>query len=75
MELSGGAVLDVYSQEPLPADSPLWKMNNVIMTPHVSGRSHRYMERAMEIFRHNLKVYLGISREKMINIIDLERGY
>lgn len=71
----GGAVLDVYTPEPLPGDSPLWKLDNVIMTPHVSGRSRRYMQRAMEIFRHNLKVYLGISGERMVNVIDPDKGY
>ncbi len=71
----GGAVLDVYDREPLPGDSPLWKMDNVIMTPHVSGRSPKYIKRAMEIFHHNLRVYLGLSQDRMINVIDPRRGY
>lgn len=69
-----GAVLDVFSKEPLPVESPLWDLEGVIITPHLSGRSPLYMERAMEIFACNLEVYFQ-GRGKMQNIIDLERGY
>ena len=69
-----GAVLDVFSREPLPVDSPLWDLEGVIITPHLSGRSHLYMERAMEIFGHNLEVYLR-GQGEMRNVIDLARGY
>ncbi|WP_206425331.1 D-2-hydroxyacid dehydrogenase [Staphylospora marina] len=69
-----GAVLDVFTQEPLPQDHPFWKMDNVILTPHISGRSPMYMTRALEIFRHNLKVWLRGEGE-WVNRIDPEKGY
>jgi len=68
------AVSDVYEEEPLPADSPLWQMENVILTPHVAGVSPQYLQRAMEIVRHNLNVYVSRSGQ-MINVVDLRLGY
>jgi phosphoglycerate dehydrogenase-like enzyme len=68
-------VLDVFSREPLPETSPLWELDNCIMTPHISGRSPRYMERAMEIFHQNLEVYDKAVKDEMINKIDYKRGY
>lgn len=70
----GGAVLDVFRTEPLPQDSPLWTAPNCIVTPHISGRSPRYMERAMEIFVSNLKTYVSGSGD-YINQIDPAIGY
>jgi D-2-hydroxyacid dehydrogenase (NADP+) len=67
-------VSDVYEKEPLPEDNPLWQLENVILTPHVAGVSSKYLERALSIIRHNLKVYVGHSGE-MINVVDLTRGY
>ncbi|UCF92638.1 MAG: hypothetical protein JSW39_00335, partial [Desulfobacterales bacterium] len=52
-----GLCSDVFETEPLPSDSPLWNMENVILTPHIAGVSAQYIERAMEIIRHNVKVY------------------
>ncbi len=54
----GGAALDVFPVEPLPTDSPLWKMPNVIITPHIAGFSAHYDERAAALFIENLKRYL-----------------
>jgi len=54
-----GAALDVFPVEPLPADSPLWKLPNVIITPHIAGFSPYYDERAAALFAENLKRYLG----------------
>lgn len=45
-----GAVLDVFEQEPLLADSPLWDMENVLLTPHVSGTSNLYLQKMLDIF-------------------------
>lgn len=51
----GGAVLDVFETEPLPAGSPFWDLDNVLITPHVSGTTPFYMERAIDIFLRNLE--------------------
>ena len=68
-----GAALDVYPEEPLPADSPLWKLPNVILTPHISGNTVHYNERAIDLFIENLQRYLNSL--PLYNLIDLERGY
>jgi len=67
------AVSDVFEEEPLPATSPLWDLENVIITPHICGISPQYAERAMAIIEHNLDAYVG--RGTMINVVDLEEGY
>jgi len=68
-----GAALDVFEQEPLPEDSDLWKLPNVLLTPHVSGGTPRYMERAVDLFCDNLHHYLdGLT---LRNAVDPERGY
>lgn len=69
----GGAALDVTDPEPLPADSELWDMPNVIITPHVSGTTAGYTERALKVLETNLT-----RREKgedLINIVKRDRGY
>ena len=50
-----GAVLDVFDEEPLPASSPLWAMENVLITPHVSGSTPTYMRKAVEVFGTNVR--------------------
>ncbi len=67
-------VSDVYETEPLPAESPLWDLENVILTPHICGVSPHYMARAMAIIEHNIEVYLSGSG-KMINVVDTAAGY
>lgn len=65
-----GAVLDVMEAEPLPADSPLWTMEQVMITPHIAGdRQPSYMPRMMDIFCHNLSVYPKF--DSMKNPVDL----
>jgi len=68
-----GAALDVYPEEPLDADHPLWKMPNVILTPHIAGVSQEYNSRAVALFVENLERYL--KGEKLLNLIDVQRGY
>jgi phosphoglycerate dehydrogenase-like enzyme len=68
-----GAALDVFPEEPLPASNPLWQMPNVIVTPHISGSSPHYEERALDLFSENLHRYLG--GLPLYNIFDRERGY
>lgn len=69
----GGAGLDVTTPEPLPSDSPLWDFNNVIISPHYSGSTPVYEERAFAIFEENLGRYLA--GEKLINVVDKRLAY
>lgn len=68
-----GAGLDVFEVEPLPKSSPLWNMENVILTPHVSGWTPYYRDRAIDIFCENLKAYLD--KKPMPNVVDKKLGY
>jgi phosphoglycerate dehydrogenase-like enzyme len=68
-----GAALDVFQQEPLSPESELWGLENVIVTPHISGGTPRYMERAVGLFCDNLRRYLA--GEPLRNVVDPARGY
>ena len=68
-----GAGLDVFEEEPLPASSPLWALPNVILTPHVSGATPRYLERALDLFVENLARYL--EGRPLRNLVDHVLGY
>ncbi len=68
-----GAGLDVFEEEPLPAESPLWEMGNVVLTPHYAGATPEYFNRAIDIFCDNLKRFL--KGEPMKNVVDKKRGY
>ncbi len=68
-----GAALDVFPEEPLPPANPLWRMPNVIITPHIGGISPRYNERAAAMFAQNLQRY--VEGEPLLNRFDVERGY
>ena len=68
-----GAALDVTEVEPLAKDSPLWEMENVVITPHHSGLSEKYMDRAVEVFCVNLQAY--IKGERLPNLVDKQKGY
>jgi len=69
------AVLDVFEKEPLPAEHELWDMENVTITPHLSGITKRYVPRAMEIFKYNLGHYLRKEYTEMKNKISLSKRY
>ncbi|HET8679997.1 MAG TPA: D-2-hydroxyacid dehydrogenase, partial [bacterium] len=68
-----GAGLDVFDREPLPTDSPFYQMENVIVTPHVSGASPTYLDRAIPLFCENLRRY--VTGAPLLNVVDPARGY
>jgi phosphoglycerate dehydrogenase-like enzyme len=68
-----GAALDVYEVEPLPADHPLWGMENVILTPHVAGVSAHEEDRRMEVLADNLRRF--VAGEPLRNVVDKAGGY
>lgn len=67
------AALDVFEVEPLPDNSPLWEMDNIIISPHNSWTSEMNNKRRYKIAYENMKRY--INKENLINIIDLKKGY
>jgi phosphoglycerate dehydrogenase-like enzyme len=68
-----GAGLDVFETEPLPQDSPLWEMKNVIITAHYAGATSQYQVKAMAIFLDNLRRYW--EGEPLRNVINKKLGY
>jgi phosphoglycerate dehydrogenase-like enzyme len=68
-----GAGLDVTATEPLPSESRLWDLDNVILSPHVSGGMEEYAVHATELFCDNLRRYLA--GRKLRNVIDRKKGY
>lgn len=72
-ERIAGAALDVFSEEPLPPESEFWRLDNVIITPHIGGGSPRVLERVIDLFCDNLSHYLV--GEPMFNVYVSERGF
>ncbi len=71
-----GAGLDVFEEEPLPTDHPLWKLPNVILTPHNSGgATARNTERLMKLFVSNLERYLSGGAASLHNLVDYRKQY
>lgn len=68
-----GAGLDVFDPEPLPADSPLWGMDNVLISPHVSGFTPNYDEWASDLLAENLRRFLD--GDPLVNLVDRHREY
>ena len=68
-----GAGLDVFATEPLPTNSRLWELPNVIFSPHIAGDMEDYNIRATEVFAENLKRYLN--GKKLLNVVDKKKGY
>ena len=69
----GGAALDVFDVEPLPAESPLWTMPNVLISPHRAGDHEGWPRDVVALFADNLRRYLA--GEPLRNVVDLELGY
>ena len=69
----GGAALDVFETEPLPGDSPLWGLENVIITPHVAGMTDRIWDRQFEFFSENLRRFL--TGKPLLGVVDKRKGY
>jgi phosphoglycerate dehydrogenase-like enzyme len=69
----GGAALDVFEVEPLPDDSPLWTMPNVLISPHRAGDHDGWPRDVVALFADNLGRYLA--GEPLRNVVDIELGY
>ncbi|MEA2661980.1 MAG: hypothetical protein QOH08_1552 [Chloroflexota bacterium] len=69
----GGAALDVFETEPLAADSPLWALDNAILTPHISNSSPRVRERSLALVTENVRRFKA--GEPMLNLVDRAVGY
>lgn len=68
-----GAGLDVFAQEPLPGASPLWELDNVLMTPHVSAVGRGFWERQVRLIEQNIARFL--SDRPLLNLVDKQAGY
>jgi phosphoglycerate dehydrogenase-like enzyme len=68
-----GAVLDVFEQEPLPKDHPMWDTPNLLISPHIAGVSIHYNERSVNLIAENIKRYLDNS--SLLNTFNPELGY
>jgi phosphoglycerate dehydrogenase-like enzyme len=69
----GGAGLDVFEHEPLESESPFWDLENVILTPHMSGANRGYMDKACELFAANLRRFAA--GQPLLNQVDPALGY
>lgn len=69
----GGAALDVFAQEPLPRDSPLWDLENLLITPHTAALTEKLWERHYKLFAENLRRYLA--HQPLLAVVDKLTGY
>ena len=67
------ALLDVFSQEPLPPENPLWTAPNLVITPHIAGNTSGYTSLVVDLFSENIRRYLA--GEDLLNVYDPEKGY
>ena len=65
-----GAALDVFATEPLAGDHPFWRMENVIVTPHVGGFNEDYPKAALPVLSENLKRFMAGERRDLINLVE-----
>ena len=70
-----GAALDVFRREPLPKNSVLWRVPNLLITPHYAGTYPEHMARATDLFIENLALYLSGRSSRLKNLVDKRRGY
>ena len=68
-----GAGVDVTDPEPLPKGHPLWKFNNVVITPHIAGRSDRDHERMVGTLKENVQRF--VDGRPLVNVVDKQKGY
>jgi phosphoglycerate dehydrogenase-like enzyme len=68
-----GAALDVFDREPLPADSPLWGLENLLITPHTAGLTDKLWDRHYALFSENLRRYRA--GEALLYEVDKQKGY
>jgi phosphoglycerate dehydrogenase-like enzyme len=68
-----GAALDVFSEEPLPVESPLWDLENLLITPHTAGLTEKLWGRHYALFSENLGRYM--KHEPLLGLVDKQRGY
>jgi len=68
-----GAALDVFEAEPLPADSLLWDLPNVFMSPHNADRTKEFQFESLELFIQNIQRYMA--GEQLLNMVDKRAGY
>lgn len=68
-----GAALDVFTQEPLPAEHPFWSLPNLVLTPHISGYTAHYFENVVKLFEENLERF--VNRRPLRNVVDKDLGY
>jgi phosphoglycerate dehydrogenase-like enzyme len=68
-----GAAIDVTAHEPLPPESPLWKCENLIITPHIAGGGQRFYAKAAKLLQHNVEAFMAGA--PLLNAIDPKRGY
>jgi phosphoglycerate dehydrogenase-like enzyme len=69
----GGAALDVFEEEPLPAESPLWDLENLFITPHTAGITEKLWERHYAFISENLRRYL--EGRPLLGVVDKKQGY
>ena len=69
----GGAALDVFEEEPLPAGSRFWDLDNLLITPHTGGMTEKLWDRHYELFSENVRRYL--QGQPLLGLVDKKRGY
>ena len=69
----GGSALDVFAREPLPSDSPLWDLENLLITPHTAAMTEKLWERHYKLIAENLRRYLA--HQPLLAVVDKHTGY